>query len=79
MVKMTAADVAARRDALDLTQAELAAALGVHVMTVSRWERGSRSIPEMLTLALEALERRHQARRRRRYRRRASRAAEPEQ
>ena len=29
------------REALDLTQAELAAVLGVHAMTISKWERGT--------------------------------------
>lgn len=29
-----------RRDALELTQAELGAAVGVDALTVSRWERG---------------------------------------
>lgn len=37
---------------MDLSQAELAAQLEVDVMTVSRWERGVRSIPPFLRLAL---------------------------
>lgn len=44
-----------RERRLKMTQAQLAAALGVHPMTVSKWERGERGIPEMVRLALERL------------------------
>ncbi len=39
-----------------MTQAQLAKALGVNIMTISRWERGLRSIPPYLSLSLEAIE-----------------------
>ncbi len=37
-------------------QRELAQALGVATMTVSRWETEGRAIPSLLPLALEAVE-----------------------
>ncbi len=48
------------RSAFDLTQKELAIALGITWQTVSRWERGDQPIrhPRLLFLALEALARR---------------------
>jgi DNA-binding transcriptional regulator YiaG len=36
-------------------QSELAAILGVALMSVSRWETGTRSIPSFLHLALKAI------------------------
>lgn len=39
------------------SQGKLAAALGVALMTVSRWETGTRAIPSFLHLALRCLER----------------------
>ena len=51
-------DLKRRREALGLTQEQLARELEVTVMTVSRYERGVNPIPHVIELALEALERR---------------------
>ncbi|MBA3241133.1 MAG: helix-turn-helix domain-containing protein [Acidobacteria bacterium] len=53
---MDADELREKRKALEMTQAHLARALGVNIMTVSRWERGLRSIPPHLSLALEAID-----------------------
>lgn len=57
---MTPAELRRRRKALGLTQKQLAAVLGRHVITVSKWEAEMQPIdaPETLALALETLERR---------------------
>lgn len=57
---MTPAALTLWRQHLGLSKRELAEALGVHPVTVSNWERGAAAIqtPVMLSLALEALERR---------------------
>jgi len=39
-----------------LSQPALAALLGVHPLTVSKWERAENGIPPYLKLALECLE-----------------------
>lgn len=46
-----------RRELLDLTQEQFAKELEVAPNTVSRWERGDRSIPSYLKLAIETVER----------------------
>jgi len=56
---MEADELKKRREQLGMTQEQLASALSVHVMTISRWERGERSIPSHLPLALETVERQH--------------------
>ncbi len=48
-----------RRGRLGMTQADLAAELGVASNTVSRYETGSLPIPAHMNLVLEALEKRH--------------------
>lgn len=52
---MTPTAFLARRKALGMTQAQLATALGVHQMTISKWERGKTRIPGHVALALDAL------------------------
>jgi DNA-binding transcriptional regulator YiaG len=60
---MDADDLKAARAGLGLTQAQLAAELGVHAMTVSKWETGQRGIPEPVARLVQRLvaERRDEA------------------
>ncbi len=58
---MTPNELRKRREALLLTQAELAARLEVAPNTVARWERGERAIPPLLKHALQAVEDAHWA------------------
>jgi len=59
---MTAADLRAwRAHWLIRSQQDLANLLGVHLATVSRWERGVDVCPAWLPLALETLARRRAA------------------
>ena len=48
-------DIKATREALRLTQVQLAELLGVTQATVSRWEKGQLDLDERTKLALEAL------------------------
>lgn len=50
---MTPAELKATRARLGLSQPALARLLGVHPLTVSKWERGLHHIPKMVELALE--------------------------
>lgn len=53
---MTSKELKKWREDHGYSQAKLAKALGVAVMTVSRWETDLRSIPSFLHLALRCLE-----------------------
>jgi transcriptional regulator with XRE-family HTH domain len=52
---MTKKELKKWRETNGYSQASLATALGVAVMTVSRWETGTRTIPSFLHLALRCL------------------------
>lgn len=54
---MTGDELRIKREELGMTQEQLAVVLGVASNTVARWERGERSIPPYLTLALQTVER----------------------
>lgn len=53
---MTADELRAERLRLAFSQSELARELGVHPMTVSKWERGEQAVPPFLVLALKYLD-----------------------
>jgi transcriptional regulator with XRE-family HTH domain len=55
---MTGKELQEWRRKWGFSQDELAKALGVFRVSVSRWETGTRAIPSFLPLALEALENR---------------------
>lgn len=59
---MTPVELKNWRDQQGLSQESLADLLGVHWMTVSRWELGKREIPPFLHLALETIDRRRRRR-----------------
>jgi transcriptional regulator with XRE-family HTH domain len=56
MLAMTSDELRTWREVNGYSQARLAKALAVAVMTISRWERGVRAIPRFLRLALRCLE-----------------------
>ena len=52
---MTPAELRRARRSLDLTQAQLAAALGRSLSTISKWEGGKVPVQEYVPLALQGL------------------------
>ena len=50
---MTGPDIRATRAALGLTQADLAEALGVHRVTLAKWEGGTHEPPHTVVLVLQ--------------------------
>ncbi len=52
---MTAADLRAIREALDVSQAAMAELLGVDIRSYQRWEAGERSIPGPAVLLAQRL------------------------
>jgi repressor LexA len=57
--KMKPAQLKEARTHLGFTQEQLAIELGVHRLSVIRWEAGIHKIPPMLELAIKQLEREH--------------------
>jgi len=53
------------RALLELTQPGLARALGVHPITVARWETGTRKIPEPVARLVERLRQEKRAKKKR--------------
>lgn len=53
---MTASAIATTRKRLDLTQVELATLVGVHPLTVSKWERGTATPPPHQEALLNSFE-----------------------
>jgi DNA-binding transcriptional regulator YiaG len=64
---MTSEEFKRQREAAGLTQAQLAGMIGVHPVTIARWETEMRRIPEMaarlLTLIVEQKRTERQSRR----------------
>ena len=57
MHDLTPAEFAAARHSLGLSQPQLAAALDIHPMTVSKYERGALEVPRVVELAVMELAR----------------------
>lgn len=53
---MTGPEMVAARQRMGLTQDALANRLGVHVDTVSRWERGTRKISNVVAKLVASME-----------------------
>jgi transcriptional regulator with XRE-family HTH domain len=56
METITGAEFKRRRQALGLTQDALAARIGVHKRTISRWEYGAYAVPVIGSISLAAIE-----------------------
>ncbi len=56
MGMLTSDELHQRRDGLGMTQAALAKCLGVHVRTISKWERGINTVPPWVDLAIRGIE-----------------------
>jgi DNA-binding XRE family transcriptional regulator len=52
---MTGEELKSWRQRWKITQGKLAGMIGVHRVTIAKWEAGNRSIPPFLHLALKAL------------------------
>lgn len=52
---MAPEDVRAAREQCGWSQAELARRLGVHYSAVSRWEAGTRAVPQPVAMAIRLL------------------------
>lgn len=53
MIRMTAAEFAAARQTIGMTQMALAERLGVHWRTVQKWEAGERRVPGPVVVLME--------------------------
>lgn len=54
---MEGAELKQRREAVGYSQGDMAALLGVHTMTLSKWEREVLPVPLYIELALRTIER----------------------